>query len=80
MRVESQEVSSLLGPVEDAKFAELIAIGKLITDYAAAGAEAGDAAAAAADDALDEEIGVAVEFEDEDESEDDEVDEIVVRA
>lgn len=58
--------------VADERFAELVAIGKLINDWAAPGeGEAG------AGDTLDQEIGVAVEFEDEEEEEGDERDEVV---
>lgn len=68
-----KEISELLGPTTDDRFAELKAIERLITDYTA---EA-DAAAAGAGETMDEEIGVAVEFEDEEEAEDSEVDEVV---
>ncbi|KAL4451451.1 hypothetical protein ABPG75_007113 [Micractinium tetrahymenae] len=60
-----KEVDSLLGPVEGAKFAQLVALGKLITDYASP--EEAAIAAAGEEGMLDEEIGVAVEFEDEEE-------------
>lgn len=71
-----KEVDALLGAVADEKFAQLVALGKLITDWAPedvilAGAE-GEAT-------LDDDIGVAVEFEDEEEEdEEEELDEVVV--
>ncbi|KIZ00496.1 pre-mRNA-splicing helicase BRR2 [Monoraphidium neglectum] len=52
-----KEVNELLGPVADERFAELVAIGKLINDWVAPGAE-GEVVAG---DTLDQEIGVAVE-------------------
>lgn len=65
-----KEINSLLGAIPDERFAQLVALGKLITDFV----PEGEAAAAAADGegALDEELGVAVEFEDESEEEEDE--------
>jgi len=72
-----KECGDLLGAVADERFAELVAIGKLITDWVAPGDEGDAAAAAAAGDTLDQEIGVAVEFEDEEEEEGDERDEVV---
>lgn len=60
--------------VPDERFAELVAIGKLMNDYVAPG----DAApGAGAGEGLDQEIGVAVEFEDEEEEEDGEGDVVV---
>lgn len=69
-----KEVDALLGVVADEKFAQLVALGKMITDYAPSEAAV---AAGDGDGALDEEIGVAVEFEDEDEEEDEELQEVV---
>jgi pre-mRNA-splicing helicase BRR2 len=63
------EISSLLGQVSNEKFAEFIAIGKLITDFTTEDAMA--ASVAAGGNAMDEELGVAVEFEDDEEEEDD---------
>lgn len=68
-----KEVNGLLGPVPDEKFAQLVALGKLITDYVPEG-EAALAAAAEAngEGALDEDLGVAVEFEGESDEEEEE--------
>lgn len=75
-----KELIGLLGELPDERFADLVALGKHITDYSAAAAAANGAAEDAAGDALDDDIGVAVEFEgDEDDDEDDDVDELVVR-
>lgn len=52
-------LDGLLGPTSPEKFAQLVAIAKLVTDWAAPG----EAAAAAGGEALDDDIGVAVEFE-----------------
>ncbi|KAF8063039.1 BRR2A [Scenedesmus sp. PABB004] len=70
-----RECEALLGSLPNERFAELVAIGKLITDFVAEG-DAAAAAAAGDGDGIDEEIGVAVEFEDEEEEEDDEVAEV----
>ena len=73
-----REVGELLGAVADERFAELVAIGKLINDWVAPGeAGAGGGGADGDGDTLDQEIGVAVEFESEDEDGDDERDEVV---
>lgn len=69
-----RELGSLLGPVADERYAQLVALGKMLTDWAPPG-EAAAAAAALAEGGeglLDEDIGVAVEFEDEDEDESEE--------
>jgi hypothetical protein len=50
-----KECDELLGDLTDERFAELVAIGKLIGDYV------GEGEAVAAGDTLDQEIGVAVE-------------------
>jgi pre-mRNA-splicing helicase BRR2 len=72
-----REVGDLLGaPVGDDRFAELVAIGKLITDYVAEGAGGGgdgDGEDGQGGEDPDADAGVAVEFEDEDEDEPDEV-------
>lgn len=66
----------LLGPLPADKFAQLVAIGKLITDWVAPG-EVDEAAASA--QAMDTELGVGVQFEDEDEDEEgDEEGDVVV--
>jgi pre-mRNA-splicing helicase BRR2 len=72
---KQKEIGELFGEeLESDRFAHLVAIGKMITDFNPS-AELD----AIPGDALDEEIGVAVEFEGEDEEEgDSEVDEIVV--
>lgn len=62
-----KELNSLLGEVSNEKFAQFVALGKLITDFATE--EELAAAAATGDGALDEDLGVAVEFEDEEEEE-----------
>eukprot|EP00887_Chlorella_sp_A99_P002917 scaffold6.g2917.t1 len=69
-----KEVSALLGPVPDEKFAQLVALGKLITDWVpdVAAAAAAAAAGEGGEGLLDEDIGVAVEFEDEDEEDEEE--------
>lgn len=65
-----KEVDSMLGSVSDEKFAQLVALGKLITDFVTE--EEAAAAAAAGEGALDEDLGVAVEFEDDDDEDDEE--------
>jgi len=67
------EVGALLGaPVGDDRFAELVAIGKLVTDYVPEGEQLGARDGGGGDeggelpDAPDADAGVAVEFEDED--------------
>ncbi len=58
---KQKEVGELLGPVSDEKFAQLVSLGKRITDWV--GEEEG---AVGEGNTLDDEIGVAVEFEDDD--------------
>ena len=74
-------MQGLLGELPSEKFANLVAIGKLITDFSTEPAAGADGEGAPGD-ALDDDIGVAVEFEGEDEEDDpdEEVDEVVVRA
>ena len=67
-----KEVNAVLGSVPDEKFAQLVALGKLITDFVPEDEVAAAAAADGADGTLDEEMGVAVEFEDESEEDEDE--------
>ncbi|CAK0763687.1 DExH-box ATP-dependent RNA helicase DExH12 [Coccomyxa viridis] len=68
-----REVVGLLGEVSDERFADLVELGKRMTDFSTEPA----AEDAAAGDVLDDDIGVAVEFEGEDEDDDDDaVDEI----
>jgi pre-mRNA-splicing helicase BRR2 len=71
-----KEINGLIGEVDSSKFADVVALGKMMTDFSVdAGAED-----AGAGDILDNDIGVAVEFEgDEDDDDDDDVDELVVR-
>lgn len=78
---KEKEVQGLLGELPSDKFANLVAIGKLITDFSTEPAAGGEGEGAPGD-ALDDDIGVAVEFEGEDEEDDpdEEVDEVVVRA
>ena len=70
-----REVVGLLGEVSDERFADLVELGKRMTDFSTEPT----AEDAAAGDVLDDDIGVAVEFEGEDEDDDDDaVDEIAV--
>jgi len=70
--VRQKEIEGLLGPLESDMFAQLVAMGKLITDYKS---EAD--LAQMAEEGIDDDIGVAVEFEDEEEEDDEqEVDEL----
>jgi len=57
-------VEALLGPLESDVFAQLVAMGKLITDYKS---EAD--LAAMTEEGIDDDIGVAVEFEQDDDDE-----------
>lgn len=68
-----KECEELLGPLSSERFAELVALGKLITDYVGEG----EAVAPNDEDRLDEDIGVAVEFEDEEEEEEGDVGEVM---
>eukprot|EP00898_Chlorokybus_atmophyticus_P007000 jgi/Chlat1/7300/Chrsp58S06941 len=63
---KKKEIEKLLNALSSEQFAQLVAIGKLITDYGHATEDR-----TSAGDVLDDDIGVAVEFEDEDEEEDD---------
>ncbi len=70
-----KEVTGLLGEVSDERFADLVELGKRMTDFTTEPT----AEDATAGDMLDDDIGVAVEFEGEDEDDEDEnVDEIAV--
>ena len=65
----------MLGEVSDERFADLVELGKRMTDFTTEPT----AEDATAGDMLDDDIGVAVEFEGEDEDDEDEnVDEIAV--
>jgi len=79
---KEKEVQGLLGELPSDKFANLVAVGKLITDFSVDAPGDGEGEPGAGADALDDDIGVAVEFESEDEEDDadEEVDEVVVRA
>jgi hypothetical protein len=79
---KEKEVQGLLGELPSDKFANLVAVGKLITDFSVDAPGDGEGEPGAGADALDDDIGVAVEFEGEDEEDDadEEVDEVVVRA
>jgi pre-mRNA-splicing helicase BRR2 len=70
-------VERLMGATSSEKFAQFVAVGKLITDFAAGGGGGGEEGVPG--DTLDDDIGVAVEFEEEDEEEeaDNEVDEVL---
>ncbi len=81
---KQKELTGLLGELPDERFADLVALGKHITDYSASAANGaangGGGEDANGADMLDDDIGVAVEFEgDEEDEEDDGVDELVVR-
>ena len=67
------ECQELLGPLSNEKFADLVNLGKLVTDYLAEGEEI----AVGGNDTLDDEIGVAVEFEEEQDEDNSEADEVV---
>jgi pre-mRNA-splicing helicase BRR2 len=70
---KKKEIENLLNPkgMPSEKFAELMSIGKEITDYQEAAEETGPG-----EEGLDDDIGVAVEFEDEDEEEESDLDEV----
>mmetsp|Transcript_3106 Transcript_3106/g.7162 ORF Transcript_3106/g.7162 Transcript_3106/m.7162 type:complete len:2217 (+) Transcript_3106:149-6799(+) len=69
-------VEKLMGPTSSEKFAQFVAVGKLITDFAPGGG--GEGGEGVPGDTLDDDIGVAVEFgEEEEEDEDNEVDEVL---
>ena len=70
-----KEVVGLLGEVSDERFADLVELGKRMTDFTTEPT----AEDTTAGDMLDDDIGVAVEFEGEDEDDEEEnVDEIAV--
>lgn len=71
-----KDVEKLMGPTSDETFAQFVAVGKLVTDFApGGGVDAADDGTPG--DALDDDIGVAVEFEEEDEETDNAVDEVL---
>ena len=87
---KQREVEALLGPLAPERFAQLVALCKLLTDWTPAsgggggggpGGPAGGGGGDGGDGGLDEEIGVAVEFEGDDSDEggggDSDVDEVV---
>ena len=72
-----KDVEALIGATSSEKFAQFVAVGKLITDFNPGGGPGeGDVVPG---DTLDDDIGVAVEFEEEDEDneEDNELDEVL---
>eukprot|EP00897_Mesotaenium_endlicherianum_P008156 jgi/Mesen1/7369/ME000381S06604 len=69
---KKKEIEKLLNSFSNERFAELVAIGKRISDYQ----EEGDVVAGTAGEALDDDIGVAVEFEEEEEEDEDDLDEV----
>ena len=72
-----KNVEALMGATSSEKFAQFVAVGKLITDFNPGGGPGeGDVVPG---DTLDDDIGVAVEFEEEDEDngEDNELDEVL---
>jgi len=69
---KKKEIEKLLNTMTNERFAQLVAIGKLISDYS----EAGDAGAGGAGEALDDDIGVAVEFEEDEEEDESDMDEV----
>lgn len=69
---KKKEIEKLLNSMSNERFAQLVAIGKLISDYS----EGGDAGAEGAGEALDDDIGVAVEFEEEEEEDESDYDEV----
>lgn len=71
-RDKQKEVEKLMGELTTERFAQMCAIGKLITDFSLPG-EGGEGAG----DEIDDDIGVAVEFEEEEEEEDSDVDEVL---
>lgn len=70
-RAKQKDVEALMGTLTSERFAQITAIGKLITDFSIPG-EGGEGAG----EELDDDIGVAVEFEEEEE-EDSDVDEVL---
>lgn len=69
---KKKEIEKLLNSMSNERFGQLVAIGKLISDYS----EAGDAGAGGAGEALDDDIGVAVEFEEDEEDDESDLDEV----
>ncbi|XP_031472990.1 DExH-box ATP-dependent RNA helicase DExH12 [Nymphaea colorata] len=70
---KKKEIESLLNPVSQQFFDQLVSIGKLITDYED-GADAGNTGGTG--EPIDDDIGVAVEFEDEEEDEESDLDQV----
>ena len=70
-----EEVESLVGELSEEKFAKLVAVGKMITDFTPAGQgeEGNPEYENGENEEMDDDVGVAVEFEesDEDDSDDD---------
>lgn len=66
---KKKEIEKLLNQIPNHMFDQLVAIGRLITDYQDGGDAGGSGAATNGDDALDDDVGVAVEFEENEEEE-----------
>ena len=64
-----KDVEKLMGATSDERFAQFVAVGKLITDFAPGGVAPGEGDVAPGD-ALDDDMGVAVEFEESEEDND----------
>jgi len=74
-RQKKEEIESLIGEIEQEKFAKLVAVGKLITDFTSSqigGDGSGDINNNNEDNGeqMDDDVGVAVEFEESDEEDD----------
>jgi pre-mRNA-splicing helicase BRR2 len=64
-----RQIDQLLSTLTSEQYAQLVNLGKKITDYRAAG-DKGASTGGAADNAIDEDMGVAVVFDEEEEEED----------
>jgi pre-mRNA-splicing helicase BRR2 len=69
------KVERLMGPTSSEKFAQFVAVGKLITDFSTGGVGPGEGDVVPGD-TLNDDIGVAVEFEEEEDASDNELDEV----
>ena len=72
-RKRKEEVESLVGELSEEKFAKLVAVGKMITDFTPAGEEA-NPDENGENEEMDDDVGVAVEFEESDEDDSDDSD------
>ncbi|GBG66811.1 hypothetical protein CBR_g70690 [Chara braunii] len=68
---KKKEIERLLNTMTNERFAQVVAVGKLISDYQEGGEEGGTAG-----EALDDDIGVAVEFEEDEDEEESDFDEV----